>query len=334
MSCPDIAVLGKNLTFTITAKDGTGAPADADGDVSYSVYEDETGTAIVSDTMAKLDDAGTTGFYSEQLAISTANGYERFKTYTILITAAVSGVDVSKSYSFTVVAESTATSIGGGQTLSDLKDICIYNGWNDTTTAGDTQLEYFIQHTLLQLCELMPWPEYYYNDGSAAFTSGTDYKALTTGITKVGSVIRATRSMPLDEVDMNEYLRRAKYHAGSGVPDYYSIDTAVSSGDIQLTMYVYPNPSADITLYFTYYKPPSSVSEWPNNRVWLLIEALKARLAAKDRDSGGYALYSVQFQDMLNRAYKTARPSMLPFITNPPAVGKWKLRDIEKEFAV
>ena len=59
MGCPTQCILGENLTFTEQVK-YFGEPIDADGNVSYSVYEDETGTAILSGTMTKLDDAGIT----------------------------------------------------------------------------------------------------------------------------------------------------------------------------------------------------------------------------------------------------------------------------------
>lgn len=98
MSAPDQSILGQNLTFTVQAKDGTGAAVDAASNPAYSVYEDETGTAILTGTMAKL--ASQIGFYSEQIATTAANGFEQYKTYTIRITATVASVAVVKTYSF------------------------------------------------------------------------------------------------------------------------------------------------------------------------------------------------------------------------------------------
>lgn len=81
------------LTFTVTTHTfATGALTDADAMPSYRIYEDETGTAILTGSMAKLDDANTTGHYSEQIALSAANGFENGKSYSIYITAAVAGV--------------------------------------------------------------------------------------------------------------------------------------------------------------------------------------------------------------------------------------------------
>jgi hypothetical protein len=80
-------------TFTVTTHTAsTGAVTDADAVPAYRVYEDETGTAILTGNMAKLDDAGTTGFYSEQITLSAANGFEKGKSYNIIITAAVAAV--------------------------------------------------------------------------------------------------------------------------------------------------------------------------------------------------------------------------------------------------
>jgi hypothetical protein len=85
--------LSDNLTFTVNTHNATtGAAADADSVPAYRVYEDETTTPILTGTMAKLDDDNTTGFYSEQIALTAANGFEAGKSYSIRISAAVSSV--------------------------------------------------------------------------------------------------------------------------------------------------------------------------------------------------------------------------------------------------
>jgi len=90
MGCQAEVYIGDNLTFSICTHDpDTGALTDADAAPSYRVYEDETGTAILTGTMAKLDDANTTGFYTEQIACTAANGFEHSKTYTIYVEATV-----------------------------------------------------------------------------------------------------------------------------------------------------------------------------------------------------------------------------------------------------
>lgn len=109
------------LTFPAnTHAAATGAATDADSVPSYRVYEDETGTAIVTGSMAKLDDANTTGFYSEQITLSAANGFEVGKCYTIYISATVSSVVGTMSHTFKVeLAPATAAAL---TTVDDFLD--------------------------------------------------------------------------------------------------------------------------------------------------------------------------------------------------------------------
>lgn len=108
------------LTFAANTHAATGAATDADAVPAYRVYEDETGTAILTGDMAKLDDANTVGFYSEQITLSAANGFEVGKSYTIYISAAVSGVTGTLSHAFQVVlAPATAAALSTAQTSID-----------------------------------------------------------------------------------------------------------------------------------------------------------------------------------------------------------------------
>jgi hypothetical protein len=123
MSCPAIAIQGKDLVFTVQWHDGTGAACDATGVVSYAIYEDEAATPILTGSMANL--AAQTGFYSEALACTIANGFEKFKTYTIRIAATVAGVVVIQVFSFLCLGtEAVAGSESTGLicTLADVKD--------------------------------------------------------------------------------------------------------------------------------------------------------------------------------------------------------------------
>jgi hypothetical protein len=96
------------LTFTaITHRFDTGALTDADAVPAYRIYEDETGTAILTGNTAKLDDASTTGFYSEQITLSAANGFEVGKSYAIYVTATVNSVVGGQSFNFKVIATPT-----------------------------------------------------------------------------------------------------------------------------------------------------------------------------------------------------------------------------------
>lgn len=101
MGCPSSCEIDDNLTFSVCTHDpDTGVLTDADTVPSYRVYEDETGTAILNGNMAKLDDANTTGFYTETLAVAAANGFEDGKTYTVYIEATVDSDTGGICYSF------------------------------------------------------------------------------------------------------------------------------------------------------------------------------------------------------------------------------------------
>ena len=139
MSCPTTCILGENLTFTVQAQTSTGAPADAAGSVAYSVYEDETSTAILTGTMAKL--ASQTGFYSEQIGCTAANGFEQFKSYAVRITATVSAISVAKTYSFLCVgAGDTPSATTGALTTTAL----VKNYLGITSTDDDTLIGYLV----------------------------------------------------------------------------------------------------------------------------------------------------------------------------------------------
>ena len=89
------------LTFTCQTHDaGTGVVTDAAVVPDYNVYEDETGTAIVASSMTKLDDAGSTGFYSERIQLTTALGYELGKCYTIHIEYTVDSNAMAQTHNF------------------------------------------------------------------------------------------------------------------------------------------------------------------------------------------------------------------------------------------
>jgi hypothetical protein len=100
------------LTFACnTHSVASGAATDADAVPSYRVYEDETGTPILTGNTALLDSANTAGFYSEQITLSAANGFEKGKSYTIYISATVGGVVGTMHHNFQVEAEVDANAV-------------------------------------------------------------------------------------------------------------------------------------------------------------------------------------------------------------------------------
>jgi len=130
MACPDECVLGQNLTFTAQFLNAVGSPVAADAAPAYKVFEDETGVAILAGNMAAL--GGETGFYSEQIACTTANGFERYKSYSIRITGAVGGVDIANVDSFICYGVEDIPRIAAGVLVTTLS-FKAYAGITDAT---------------------------------------------------------------------------------------------------------------------------------------------------------------------------------------------------------
>lgn len=139
MGCPSQCILGENLTFTIQAVNASGDVANATGSPAYSVYEDETAASILSGSMTQL--SSQTGFYSEQIATTTANGFETYKSYTIRITATISGVSVGTAYTFLCLGTEDApqSTTGALTTVANFKS---YIGL--TSTDDDALIGYLI----------------------------------------------------------------------------------------------------------------------------------------------------------------------------------------------
>lgn len=115
------------LTFyAVTTKFDTGVATDADAVPSYRVYEDETGTALLNGTMALIDSGNTAGFYSEQITLSAANGFEAGKQYVIYKAATVNSVAGASHDTFQIKAKvnaetvATVTNLTNAPTNGDL----------------------------------------------------------------------------------------------------------------------------------------------------------------------------------------------------------------------
>ena len=125
MGCPAQAIFNKTLTFTKQYTDSYGQACDATGVVSYSIYEDETATAIVTGTMTQV--GSVTGFYSEQITISTANGFDSYKSYSIRLSATVDGTIIPTVFTFSVVGAGDAHTATTGA-LTSLANFQSYTG--------------------------------------------------------------------------------------------------------------------------------------------------------------------------------------------------------------
>ena len=141
MGCPSNVDLGSNLVFSITTHDAdTGVLTDADAAPIYRIYEDETAVPILTGTMSILDTLNTTGFYTELIACTAANGFEDGKTYTIYIQATVDGDTGGITYSFNVnIPAAGAGAVTWVYTLTDADTGGPIDGaevWVTTDSAG------------------------------------------------------------------------------------------------------------------------------------------------------------------------------------------------------
>ena len=110
MGCPSHVDIGDNLVFSICTHDpDTGVLTDADAAPAYRVYEDETAIPILTGTMSILDGLNTTGFYTELIACTPANGFEDGKSYNIYIEAMVDGDTGGISYAFKAISVPSKT---------------------------------------------------------------------------------------------------------------------------------------------------------------------------------------------------------------------------------
>jgi len=126
------------LTFPAnTHRFDTGAGADADAVPDYRVYEDETAGPLLIGSMALLDGANTVGFYSEQVTLSAANGFEKGKSYTIYVVATVNSVTATMSHTFQIEAEVDAN-IVSDKTGYSLSSAGVQAIWDALTAALTT----------------------------------------------------------------------------------------------------------------------------------------------------------------------------------------------------
>jgi hypothetical protein len=114
MGCQSAVNIGDYLTFSICTHDpDTGELTDADAAPTWRLYEDETAVPILTGTMSTLDAVNTTGFYTERVLCSAANGFEDGKSYTVYIEATVDGDTGGICYGFRAVLPGSSSSAPG-----------------------------------------------------------------------------------------------------------------------------------------------------------------------------------------------------------------------------
>lgn len=112
MSYLGFKALNEYLTFYSNTKSPTtGNESDATGAPTYRIYEEDTDTPILTGNTAKIDDAGTTGFYGKKIQILAASGFESGKCYGVRTTGTVGGVTDSKVDTFTVIDPASVADI-------------------------------------------------------------------------------------------------------------------------------------------------------------------------------------------------------------------------------
>ena len=137
MGIPNTLVIGQTFEWTVQSHNGAGVNVDADALPTYSIYED--GTAIsefkITGTMAKLDDANTTGLYRGIVQATAANGFERYKTYNVYISAVISGTTYNMEGSSLALggSDTIETTSGALTTLANFKTYAGITGTSDDT---------------------------------------------------------------------------------------------------------------------------------------------------------------------------------------------------------
>jgi len=241
-----IAVLGQTLTFSVNTFSASGPPVDADAAPTYSIYEQEGTTAVLSGTMSKLDDVGTTGLYAETVTIAASGGFERFKTYTVYITAAVSTVAVAKSYNFMAMSEESA--IPGGQENAEV--LAVVNARLGRANNPLTDITVPLRAALKRLSAIA---NFLANAEDAAITSSSTYIPYPTDF-------KALKSILLDG-SREEPLALTGYWDIQTIGANDAANEPESYAPFNRRFYLKPLPDGDYTATISYWRyHPNDIS--------------------------------------------------------------------------
>jgi hypothetical protein len=194
MGCQSEVYIGDYLTFSICTHDpDTGVLTDATGSPAYRIYEDETATAVATGSMAKLDDANTTGFYTERVECA-ATTYDVGKSYNIYITATVDSDEGGIAYTFKTNA---LTAVQAANLAASAGTIGVGTVSHDNTAATTT---------VFYSDDIATAAADHWTDRIVIFTSGTLLKQMVgiTAYAKVGGegqfTVTDMTSEPADNV--------------------------------------------------------------------------------------------------------------------------------------
>jgi len=120
--------LDDNWTIYAQAVDASGAATNVTGNVSYLIYEEEGAAPILAGIFTQP--TGVPGLYSEQIAVTAANGFEEGKDYVARMSAVIGGTTTA------MIATLTVQAAAGGGDPSLIADAV----WDESKAAhtGDT----------------------------------------------------------------------------------------------------------------------------------------------------------------------------------------------------
>jgi len=151
--------IGQVLTFTVETVNTSQVPTDSSALPTYKVYEGSatggTTLPLLTGTMVKRDDSGTTGFYEHGFTLLAATGFEVGKLYTVLISATVGGVSGTTTRVFQVVSTGVVLSSGVSLDMNtavgklrfwipDKGTLALDNVTVTGTRYSDSELTYFL----------------------------------------------------------------------------------------------------------------------------------------------------------------------------------------------
>ncbi|HUU54503.1 MAG TPA: hypothetical protein VMY87_06240 [Armatimonadota bacterium] len=244
MGCPQTGVLSKTLTFSVTTRNASGGAVDADASPTYRIYEDETGTPIMTGTMSKLDDPSTTGFYAETITLAASSGFEPYKTYTIYVEGLVAGVTIQKSWAFLCLRAEVADDL----TTGPVGPADVLAAVNKRLRRRETGVDEELRAALKDIT------------GLGNFLEATESPVLlaTEDAVSLPADYKAMRQVSIDGVSLvpmslAEYLEGTGSGALAGTPEMY----CVFKGEVLFDR----SPAANVTVRIDYFRyHPGDVS--------------------------------------------------------------------------
>lgn len=114
--------IGDTLYFEAQTQ-GSSGPVDADSAPTYRVYEQGVTAPLLTGSMSLLDSTNTDGFYSANIALTAANGFERGKSYYIRKYGVVSTQPGAKVDTFRITGAGVTSfsAVAGWPTLADVQ---------------------------------------------------------------------------------------------------------------------------------------------------------------------------------------------------------------------